>query len=155
MLTLLSPLSDISKSIIRYHADKSTKPVLRYCKWVKTYTNIFQYMKYLPLHNISYSGISHTVIFQFILMLTISRQWNNVLVYIQIFNNSVTIFLILIEIPIPYFPNYILKCCILYFSFQVAGFLRNSQNLKIVVFSNHVCSYFPRLYRDGLGLQKG
>jgi len=76
-------------------------------------------------------------------------------IYIQIFSNSVTIFLTLPEIPVPYFPNYILKCCMLYFSLQVAVFLRNPQNLKIVVFSNHLCSYFHSLYRDGLGLEKG
>lgn len=75
------------------------------------------------------------------------------LVYIQIFNKFITLSVTLTEIPIPYFPNYILKCCIPHF--QVAGCLRNPQILKTGVFSNHPCYYFYRLYRDGLGHEKG
>lgn len=56
------------------------------------------------------------------------------LVYIQIFNKFINLSVIVSETPIPCFPNYILKCCIPHFHFQVASCLRNAQILKIRVF---------------------
>lgn len=64
------------------------------------------------------------------------------LVYIQIFNKFINLSVIVSETPIPCFPNYILKCCIPHFHFQVASCLRNAQILKIRVFSNNLCYYF-------------
>lgn len=77
------------------------------------------------------------------------------LVYLQIFNKFLTLSVILTEISIPYFPNYILKCCIPRFHFQAAVCLRNPEILKMGVFSNHLCYHFCRLFRKELGHEKG
>lgn len=77
------------------------------------------------------------------------------LVHIQIFNKFITLSVTLTEIPILFFSKLHSEVLHTSFLFSSCRLLRNPQILKTGVFSNHPCYYFCRLYRDGLGHEKG